>query len=67
MSTSVEMVAEMIRAMTLHERAQLAAILGNDEGTAGVAVALPTDPPPKEGGAEVPFEDWPADYFENME
>ena len=64
---SPEIVAQLIRALSLNERAKLAAPLGDDEGTAGVAAALPTGPPSKEGGAEAEFEDWPADYFETME
>jgi hypothetical protein len=36
------------------------------EGTAGVMAVLPKGPAPKEGAAEVPFPDWPNEYWESQ-
>lgn len=64
----IKRLATMILALNASEMKQLRELLEDDnDNLAGVLGVIPPERPLKEGGAEVPFEDWPAEYFESME
>lgn len=62
----IRRIANWILAMD-QDQLQVLRELLEQGGSAGVTATIPPDLPLKEGGAEVPFEDWPDDYFESME
>lgn len=65
---TVKQIARIIQSLTVEQLLELRKILSEEGGDqAGVGAVIPPNLPLKEGGAEVPFEDWPAEYFENME
>ncbi len=62
------MLADTILALPPDDLQALKKMLADDTGEPdmGVAAIIPTDPRPREGGAEVPFENWPDDYWESQ-
>lgn len=59
--------AKMILALNTQQLLYLRQMLmeeGGDE--AGVGAVIPPNLPLKEGGAEAPFEAWPAEYWESQ-
>jgi len=64
----IKQIARIIQSLTVEQLLELRKFLSEEGGdAAGVFAAIPPGPPSREGGAEVPFEKWPADYFKSME
>ena len=66
-NTSIRLIAKWILAMNPAELQVLREALAEGGDPTGVGAIVPPNLPLKEGGAEVPFENWPDDYFETME
>jgi hypothetical protein len=64
---SVPTIADIIKSLTVQQLLELRTLLTEGGDPTGVGALIPPNLPLKEGGAEVPFKDWPAEYFENME
>ena len=62
----IRFIARAIVRMDDESRTMLRDMLEDEGGNAGVAAVIPPNMPLREGGAEVPFEDWPEDYWESQ-
>lgn len=63
---SIERIASWILRMNHSELQRLRTLLMDGGDPAGVTAVLPKDPGPNEGSQEVPFAEWPSDYWESQ-
>ena len=65
----IRKVAQVILQMNAVQLQHLRQMLAEESGgdPAGVGAIIPPNLPLREGGAEVPFEAWPEDYWESQE
>lgn len=63
----VRHLARMILSLNVAQLNYLKQLLAEEGGDlAGVGAIIPPNLPLKEGAAEVPFENWPAEYWESQ-
>lgn len=62
----IRMMANVILGLDETQLQRLRTLLMDGGDPAGVTAVLPRGPSPREGGAEVPFESWPQDYWESQ-